>query len=108
MLTETQQLLLLAIFTVAMTFVMIWMMKIHDRKYGIVDKERYSTKTYTNANDWTSDRPYPAYVSILDNEGAYKYIDEYVQALQGDPFKNFPPTDNYTTRLNSYLRSAST
>jgi hypothetical protein len=81
-------------------------MKKHDARDELT--EMYDTRNYDNANDWTNDRPYPAYVSLLDNEGDYKYIDEYVQALNGDPFRNFPPTDNYTTRLNSYLRAAST
>jgi len=106
MLTQTQYLLLLAIAAVALTFVTLLVMKKHDARDRTT--ELYSTRNYDNANDWTSDRPYPAYVSLLDNEGDYKYIDEYVQALRGDPFRNFPPTDNYTTRLNSYLRSAST
>lgn len=116
--TETQYLLLIAIATVALTWIMIWGVKDRDSFSSTTSsqpssgtqsqKERYSTRNYTNTNDWTADRPYPMYVSHLDNEGDYKYIDEYVQALDGNPFRNFPPTDNYTTRLMSYLRAAST
>lgn len=112
MMTETQYLLLIAIATVALTWIMIWGVRGRDipapSPSSRSQKERYSTRNYTNTNDWTADRPYPMYVSHLDNEGDYKYIDEYVQALDGNPFRNFPPTDNYTTRLMSYLRSAST
>lgn len=103
--TDTRSILLLVIATVVLAWIMIWVPSYRDRED---EKEGYSTKNYTSANDWTADRPYPMYISHLDNEGDYKYIDEYVQALKGDPFKHFPPTDNYTTRLMSYLRASST
>lgn len=103
--SDTQMILLIAMGAVVLIWIMIWVPRYQERGGKL---EAYSTRNYTNANDWTADRPYPMYSSFLDHEGDYKYIDEYVQALRGDPFKHFPPTDNYTTRLMSYLRSPST
>lgn len=67
-----------------------------------------SKENYQRIRASTHNMPYPMYQSFINNEGSYKYMKQYDDGISDDPFRVFPPVNNYTSRLTSWVRSAST
>ena len=64
------------------------------------NREKYNV--YAGNNNYL--RPYPTYKNLNDYEGDYKYLNEYTNAINSNPFIEFPENRNYTIALYALRR----